>query len=68
MIRTETYKDDVEFGRDLLAAYSALDHRSTAELHPDQLREALTRLLTRLSTPTFRVCKPNQISRPNSRR
>jgi hypothetical protein len=49
VISSSTYRGAVELRRDLLAAYSALDHRTTSELSPGQVEGAFRRLLARLS-------------------
>ncbi|GAA0360252.1 hypothetical protein NE235_16585 [Actinoallomurus spadix] len=49
MILTSTYRDQTSLSRDLLAAFSALDHATTADLSPDTLAGALDRLLRRLA-------------------
>lgn len=49
MITTTTYRERVDGRRDLLAAYSALDHSTTAELTQAQVDTEYARLLARLS-------------------
>ena len=53
VITTSTYRDRVEPRRDMLAAYSALDHETTAELTALQIDAAYARLLTRLAVLMF---------------
>lgn len=48
MILTSTYRDQTTLSRDLLGAYSALDHVTTAALTPQALTGAFERLLQRL--------------------
>lgn len=48
MILTSTYRDRTTVTRDLLAAFSPLDHSTTATLTGSQLENALDRLLRRL--------------------
>lgn len=48
MILTSTYRDQTTLSRDLLGAYSALDHVTTAALTPQALTSAFERLLQRL--------------------
>ncbi len=48
MILTSTYRDQTTLSRDLLGAYSALDHVTTATLTPQALTGAFERLLQRL--------------------
>ncbi|WP_433329849.1 hypothetical protein [Spirillospora sp. CA-294931] len=48
MILTSTYRDRTEVPRDLLAAYSSLDHLTTAELSSQAIDGAFERLLRRL--------------------
>lgn len=52
MILTKTYKEQIESKRDLLAAFSSLDHGSTGDLSEDQINEAVVRLLMRLAALT----------------
>ncbi len=49
MILSTTYRDHTTTGRDLLAAFSPLDHATTAGLTPEELDAALARLLRRLA-------------------
>jgi hypothetical protein len=49
MILTSTYRDQTTLSRDLLGAYSALDHVTTAALTPQALTIAFERLLQRLA-------------------
>jgi len=49
MILTSTYRDQTTLSRDLLGAYSALDHVTTATLTPQALTIAFERLLQRLA-------------------
>ncbi|MEU9884336.1 hypothetical protein [Sphaerisporangium sp. NPDC051011] len=49
MILTSTYRDQTTLSRDLLAAYSPLDHATTATLPPEQVDAAFERLLRRLA-------------------
>ena len=49
MILTTTYRDRTTDGRDLLAAFSPLDHATTAGLNQAELDTALARLLRRLA-------------------
>ncbi|TMQ90011.1 hypothetical protein ETD83_37330 [Actinomadura soli] len=48
MILTSTYRAKTEMSRDLLAAYSPLDHTTTAGLSADVVQGAYERLLRRL--------------------
>ncbi len=48
MIRTSTYRNQTTLSRDMLGAYSALDHVTTAALTPQALTGAFERLLQRL--------------------
>jgi hypothetical protein len=48
MILTSTYRDHTDATRDLLAAYSPLDHPTTTELPAEALDAAFERLLRRL--------------------
>lgn len=50
MISTSSYLASIEQRRDLLAAYSALDHQTTAGLSDHAVDAALLRLVARLST------------------
>jgi len=49
MILTSTYRDHTTLTRDLLAAFSPLDHSTTATLTGPQLESALERLFRRLA-------------------
>jgi hypothetical protein len=49
MILSSTYKERIDFTHDILAAYSALDHRTTAELGRLEVQSSFRRLLYRLS-------------------
>jgi hypothetical protein len=49
MILTSTYRDQTIISRDLLAAFSSLDHSTTAGLSADALAGAFDRLLRRLT-------------------
>ncbi len=49
MILTTTYRDQTTISRDLLAAFSPLDHATTAALPPEALQGAFERLLRRLT-------------------
>ncbi|WP_141575921.1 hypothetical protein [Actinomadura sp. WMMA1423] len=49
MILTSTYRDHTVPPRDLLAAFSPLDHATTAGLDPDAVEAAYERLLRRLA-------------------
>ncbi|MFE7462442.1 hypothetical protein ACWFMI_24635 [Nocardiopsis terrae] len=48
MIRTESYTEQVETVRDLLAAFSAFDHSTTQNMDPEQVDAHAVRLLLRL--------------------
>ncbi|KOX11672.1 hypothetical protein [Nocardiopsis sp. NRRL B-16309] len=48
MIRTDSYTDQIDTRRDLLAAFSAYDHSTTKALDGDQVDGLLLRLLLRL--------------------
>ncbi|MEU0236087.1 hypothetical protein ABZ234_00190 [Nocardiopsis sp. NPDC006198] len=48
MIRTDSYTDQIDTRRDLLAAFSAFDHSTTAALDDSQVDTLLLRLLLRL--------------------
>lgn len=50
MIRTDSYTDQVETVRDLLAAFSAFDHSTTESMDPEQVDAHAVRLLLRLGT------------------
>lgn len=49
MIRTDTYLDRTGFDADLLAAYSALDHETSAGMGADAVADAIRRTLCRLA-------------------
>jgi hypothetical protein len=49
MITTSTYRDQTTVSRDLLAAFSSLDHATTATLTPETLAASFDRLLRRLA-------------------
>ena len=49
MILTNTYRDQTAVSRDLLAAFSSLDHTTTANLTPETLAAAFDRVLRRLA-------------------
>lgn len=53
VIKSSTYRDQIELRRDLLAALSALDHRTTAVLASHQVDAAFRLLLARLSSLLF---------------
>ncbi|MFI0350960.1 hypothetical protein [Actinomadura sp. 9N407] len=54
MIFTSTYRDRrTTLARDLLAAYSPLDHPTTAQLPPETVDAAFERVLRRLAVLTF---------------
>jgi hypothetical protein len=53
VITTGTYRTRVDPRRDMLAAYSALDHETTAGLTPPQVDAAYARLLARLAVLLF---------------
>ena len=49
MILTSTYRDQTTLSRDLLAAFSPLDHPTTATLTAQELKDAFERLIRRLA-------------------
>jgi hypothetical protein len=53
VIKSSTYRDQIDLRRDVLAAFSALDHRTTAALSPDEVNAAFRLLLARLSALLF---------------
>ena len=49
MITTSTYVRETELKRDLLAAFSAIDHATSAALPPEEVDRAVLRLLLRIA-------------------
>ncbi len=64
MILTSTYRDQTTLSRDLLAAFSPLDHPTTATLTAQELTGAFERLMQRLAVlaASARRCRSRGIS------